>query len=110
MNTTYHSLIFECFEIYAHIVHVRTYVNVFSKLHILSLSCVGKCPTIKLPKNGTADPLTDHVVGDNVTYICNEGFDLMGNETTLCIDLGSRAIWESGPPTCQGTYIYIYVL
>lgn len=39
----------------------------------------------------------DRSIGENVSYICNSGFILIGNDTRTC---GSDVQWEGEAPIC----------
>ena len=46
-----------------------------------------------------------HSYKDNVTYDCNEGFELIGNAAIFCQVFGHWTI----PPFCQGKTLLIYL-
>ena len=38
-------------------------------------------------------------VGDTATFTCNDGYELVGDSSLICLSDGS---WDSSPPVCQG--------
>ncbi|XP_053558647.1 sushi, von Willebrand factor type A, EGF and pentraxin domain-containing protein 1 [Bombina bombina] len=58
-----------------------------------AISC-GKPPA---PDHGDIVGL-NFTYGETVTFRCNEGYTLVGNEDTLCLANGS---WSCGPPSCE---------
>ena len=52
-------------------------------------------------ENGTVT-FNDILVGDMATYICNSGFELIGDATTTCtlVDMDS-AEFQPAPPFCR---------
>ena len=55
------------------------------------------------PRDGNVI-LTGNSVGDNATYVCNPGFELIGDETATCTtDMDeSGASFKPDAPTCRG--------
>ena len=57
-------------------------------------------------KNGTVT-FNGNSVGDIATYICDSGFELIGNATTTCstfVDM-NIAEFQPAPPSCRREYI-----
>ena len=49
-------------------------------------------------KNGRVS-LSGVSVGDTATFTCNDGYELVGDSSLICLSDGS---WDSSPPVCQG--------
>ena len=62
------------------------------------------CPDPADFVNGTV-AFTGNSVGDTATYICNSGFELIGNVTATCtqVDMNSAAFLPA-TPVCKGEY------
>ena len=60
------------------------------------------CPDPADIVNGTMT-FTGNSVGDNATYICNSGFELIGNASVTCtqVDVNSAAFMPV-VPVCRG--------
>ena len=54
-------------------------------------------PDLVNPDNGMV-MMTGNMQGDISTFICNSGYELVGNETLTCQDDGQ---WSALPPVCQ---------
>ena len=49
-------------------------------------------------KNGRVS-LSGVSVGDTATFTCNDGYELVGDSSLICLSDGT---WDSSPPVCQG--------
>ena len=58
---------------------------------------VSTCGTLLHPNNGFV-VYSMSTFGATATYLCNEGFDLIGNSTRQC---QSNGLWEGVAPVCQ---------
>ena len=59
-----------------------------------------QCDALFDPDNGNVSTNgTGFGIGDIATYFCDDGYDLIGNDTITCQSNGS---WSGSPPTCQG--------
>ena len=56
------------------------------------------CPSLPDPPNGIVS-VTGFSVGGVATYICNEGFELVGSEVRMCQGDGE---WSGEEPQCGG--------
>jgi hypothetical protein len=56
-----------------------------------------KCPSLGLITNGRLS-VTGSTPGSNATYICYEGYVLVGNATRICLDSG---VWSGTDPQCD---------
>ena len=46
--------------------------------------------------------ITGNSVGDNATYICVAGYELVGNDTTQCVQVDNNsAFFMPQAPTCR---------
>jgi len=67
-------------------------------------TCLKLCSTLTPPANGTCDPKNcAGVVGDQVEFKCNQGFDINGSAILSCSKEGS---WSDDVPFCSGKYMY----
>ena len=67
------------------------------------------CPDLELISVGrvvphhTDDDYTQPVIGDVATYICVQGYYVVGDVTRTCIlTLNGTAIWNGTEPYCEG--------
>ena len=56
------------------------------------------CPNYTDFKNGRVS-LSGVSVGDTATFTCNDGYELVGDSSLICLSDGT---WDSSPPVCQG--------
>ena len=62
------------------------------------------CSELNNPAFGTVS-LTGRTIGSTATYMCNPGYNLVGNVTRTCEQLAvDTADWSDAPPTCQRMY------
>ena len=74
-------------------------------MHSLHRSCsAALCPDPADIVNGMVT-FTGNFVGDNATYTCNPGFELIGDVTIACtlVDVNSAA-FSPLPPVCRREY------
>jgi len=59
------------------------------------------CRTINAPSNGqiTAGQKEQYVVGNTLSFICNNGFAIRGSSILTCQESG---FWDVQPPICLG--------
>ena len=55
------------------------------------------------PANGQVDHTAGTLLGQNATYSCNTGYNLVGDSTRTCQAEGD---WSGSAPTCQGVLLY----
>ena len=60
------------------------------------------CGSLPDPTNGTVTLTAGASLGQNVTYSCNTGYNLVGDSIRTCQATGN---WSGNEPTCQGTYV-----
>ena len=61
------------------------------------------CGTLTEPDNGQVNHTAGTTVGQNATYSCDTGYNLVGNSTRTCQAIGN---WSGSAPTCQGMLLY----
>ena len=61
------------------------------------------CGTLTDPTNGQVDHTAGTTVGQNATYSCNTGYNLVGDSTRTCQATGN---WSGSVPTCQGVLLH----
>ena len=57
------------------------------------------CGNLTHPANGQVDHTAGTLLGQNATYSCNTGYNLVGDSTRTCQAEGE---WPGSAPTCQG--------
>ena len=60
------------------------------------------CGSLTDPANGQVTLTAGTTVGQNATYSCNTGYNLVGDSTHTCQATGE---WSRSAPTCQGTFV-----
>ena len=68
----------------------------------LSLTAVD-CGNLTDPANGQVNHTSGTTFGENATYSCNTGYNLVGDRTRTC---QATANWSGSPPTCAGIQAY----
>ena len=71
----------------------RNLCNIF-----LILTAV-ECANLTDPVNGSVNHIVGTTLGQTATYICNTGYNLVGDSTRTCQAAGN---WSGSAPTCQG--------
>ena len=64
----------------------------------LSLTAV-HCGNLTDPSNGSVNHTTGTTFGENATYSCDTGYNLVGDSTHTCQATGE---WSGSAPTCLG--------
>ena len=81
------------------------------QLHFVTIGISKKCPVLPNPQNGSIKYTSGRSVGDEVWYICNHGYSLIGEESRTCL---SNQKWSLKAPDCKrayrGSYIGVCVL
>ena len=57
------------------------------------------CGNLTDPSNGQVNLTAGTTFGENATYSCNTGYNLVGDSTRTCQATGN---WSGSEPTCQG--------
>ena len=60
------------------------------------------CGSLPDPTNGSVTLTAGTLLGQNATYSCDTGYNLVGDSTRTCQATGN---WSGSEPTCQGTYV-----
>ena len=63
-----------------------------------------RCANLPTPQNGRVDQRGNNP-GDIATYICNSGYELVGQSTRTCQTSGQ---WSGDAPTCERLGMHIY--
>ena len=64
-------------------------------------STVVDCSALTNPPNGQISTTGGTTFGQNATYSCNTGYNLMGDNTRTCEATGN---WSGSAPTCQSMF------
>ena len=59
-----------------------------------------RCSELDPPEFGAVQ-LEGRNVNDTAKFMCNSGYDLVGNETLTCKVINKGASWSHVPPTCK---------
>ncbi|KAM5262564.1 membrane cofactor protein-like [Ctenodactylus gundi] len=60
------------------------------------------CPVATDPLNGRVNPLNGSFeVGNQVQFVCNEGYDLIGKKILHCVLQDSKVLWSDNAPLCE---------
>lgn len=68
---------------------------------VLAASVASTCNDPGVPQNGTRYG-DSREPGDTVTFQCDPGYQLQGQEKITCVQLNNRFFWQPDPPTCRG--------
>ena len=77
----------------------------FRTCNRFSSSSVVDCGSLSNPTNGLVIFSMSNL-GALATYMCDEGFNLIGNSTRLCL---ANGLWEGTVPACQSKIYYVHV-
>lgn len=62
--------------------------------------CLGKaCTQIQQPAHSVAIG-TSNFVGDNVVFVCDPGYRMLGTSAVTCVDQKGFAVWSDRTPFC----------
>ncbi|VTJ62983.1 Hypothetical predicted protein [Marmota monax] len=64
-----------------------------------STSVASTCNDPGMPQNGTRYG-DSREPGDTITYQCDPGYQLQGQDKITCVQLNNRFFWQPDPPTC----------
>ena len=67
--------------------------------HIYLLFIAVDCGTLTNPVNGQVTHTAGTLFGQTATYICDSGYNLVGESVRTCQVTG---VWSGSVPTCQG--------
>nr|XP_056700816.1 complement receptor type 1-like [Euleptes europaea] len=63
--------------------------------------CQGRRCSFPYIENGKIANMTDLRLGDQITFACNEGYILIGQNAARCMVAAGRVVWSREPPHCQ---------
>ena len=72
---------------------------------MLPILTVVDCGNLTDPDNGQVNHTAGTTFGQNATYSCDTGYNLVGNSTRVCQATGN---WSGSAPTCQGMLLLIF--
>ena len=72
-----------------------TYIFYSSAIHIVFHLI--ECPSLDDIPNGSVS-LSGNTTGDIAVYTCDDGFELVGDPTRVCMN---DTTWSGEPPTCR---------
>ena len=75
--------------------------HVCSSLILIAWIILVRCSNLPNPSNGRVDQQGDRP-GDRASYICNSGYELVGQSTRFCQNNGQ---WSGEAPTCESKSI-----
>lgn len=73
----------------------------FGFFYLLLGSVATACRDPGVPMNGTRNG-DGREPGDTVTFQCDPGYELQGDERITCIQVENRYFWQPNPPVCIG--------
>ena len=65
------------------------------------------CGTLSNPANGVVQFLSSSTAGGEVVYVCDSGYEVVGDSGRECLCSG---VWSGSEPICQGVHHYTYTL
>ena len=71
---------------------------IFNVIYLLIRYLHVDCPSLTNITNGMVETLDDLSTGQNATYTCHPGYDIIGYLTRTCQENGS---WSGSEPVCQ---------
>ena len=78
--------------------------RIFSLLEFIrSVYYIVKCESLKKPKNGDTDLVSDGLITSGI-FTCNEGYTLNGTERGTCYADGT---WDTALPTCGNVFLNV---
>ncbi|XP_042319672.1 complement receptor type 2-like isoform X2 [Sceloporus undulatus] len=63
--------------------------------------CELKRCKVPVLENGKIETSGNLELGDEVTFVCDEGYRLIGAETARCTLYGNKVEWDTTPPLCE---------
>ena len=65
------------------------------------------CDALSDPANGQVSHTAGTTFGQTATYICNTGYNLMGDNTRTCKATGN---WSGSEPTCERMLLFSIII
>lgn len=72
-------------------------------IHINAATTATTCNDPGIPVNGSRYGDSKEP-GDSMTFQCDPGYQLQGQDTITCVRMENRFYWQPDPPTCIGRY------
>lgn len=72
-------------------------------IYILAATTATTCNDPGIPVNGSRYGDSKEP-GDSMTFQCDPGYQLQGQDTITCVRMENRFYWQPDPPTCIGRY------
>lgn len=69
-----------------------------------------RCPTLVPPAFGSVQILGDGLLGSIAMYMCDLGYEVVGQSKRVCELVGLVGEWSGEPPTCRGKETTRYLL
>ena len=82
-------------------IHCSQYLQLPPLQSVLTITSIAVCPVLDDPANGTVT-LTSLTTGGVAAYVCDPGFELVGEKTRNCM---SNSEWSGVPPICRRRFI-----
>ena len=60
-----------------------------------------ECEVLSNPANGQVT-----IIDSTATYTCDSGYELIGDDTRICVD----GVWTGEEPTCIGIISCVYIM
>ena len=77
--------------------HILLAIQLYIAMCHFSLS---DCPVLQPPEYGSVSPILNNpLYSNNVSFSCNDGYNLLGSAETTCLSDGE---WSGTAVTCQG--------
>ena len=67
------------------------------KIIVMMSLLLALCPDKDYPANGMVSQ-SGNSVGDTATFVCNDGYELVGSPVLTCQDNGT---WDNSPAVCK---------
>lgn len=71
--------------------------------HVFAATTATTCNDPGIPVNGSRYGDSKEP-GDSMTFQCDPGYQLQGEDTITCVRMENRFYWQPDPPTCIGRY------
>ncbi len=76
-------------------------ILLFSLFHTFPATTATTCNDPGIPVNGSRYGDSKEP-GDSMTFQCDPGYQLQGQDTITCVRMDNRFYWQPDPPTCIG--------
>ena len=99
-------------QTHTHIRNIFRYVDMclYIKCSVLPSIRAAECDNLPDPPFGDVS-LSGNSVDDVATYVCDHGFELVGQSTRTCQQLNAQtADWSGEEPVCRCTYAFSLII